>query len=56
MQSGQEKKDPDAKPTSGDPTATLVLGLLEMKGGKIFSKSPGDKINYMSVPFVRLRK
>jgi hypothetical protein len=54
MQSGQEKKDPDAKPTSGD--ATLVLGLLEMKGGKIFSKSPGDKINYMSVPFVRLRK
>jgi hypothetical protein len=40
MQIGQEKKDPDVKSMSGSPTATLVLGLLEMKGEGFFRRAP----------------
>jgi hypothetical protein len=38
-----KEKKPHIKPTSEDPRATLVLGLLEMKGEGFFRRAP-DKI------------
>jgi hypothetical protein len=42
------RKKTEVKPTSGDPTATLVLGLLEMKGEGFFRRAPRqDQITWV---------
>jgi hypothetical protein len=37
-------------------SATLVLGLLEMKAQEFFRESPETRSNYKSRPFLRLRE
>ena len=54
MQIGSGKARPRRRIDVWDLTATLVLGLLEMKAQEFFRESPETRSNYESRPFLRL--